>query len=770
MPSLIPGYEYDIFISYRQKDNKYDGWVTEFVDNLKRELESTFKDEVSVYIDINPHDGLLETHDVDASLKKKLNCLVFMPILSRTYCDPRSFAWKHEFKAFVELASQDQFGLKVKLPNGNVASRVLPIRIYDLDSVDIKLCESALGGVLRGVEFIYAEPGVNRPLKSDDDEKINLNKTKYRNQINKVGNAIKEVISGLMTEPIELVQQVNENREPLKEVRKEEKQLINKTTAISNKIKLLSGASILAILVIAGIIAYPKIFKSDKLESPDGRISISIMPFQNMTNDTTWNVWQGGIQDMLVAYLSNSPDELKVRQIESINNLIRSKGIDNYSSITPSVANSISQKLNSEVFICGSIKQAGSKIRLNAQLIETKTEEVLKSFEIDGPYGEEVIFDMTDSLRKSITDFLIISKWEEKVDPEIKHFATTKSPEAYKYFIYGHIAFHKNDLATAIKFYSQALAIDSNFTYATLHVAWSYRSLGQYEEGKKWCLKAYENKTPMSISHKIYTNFVYAVFFETPHEAIKYLKQIQEINDQWIHNWYNMGWNYFSLGQYDKAITVHEKSFELCKKMGIKPWFALCYTSLGRAYHKTGQYRKEKELYKKGEQDFPDDPLIIYRQAILSLTLGDLKAANGYLEKYVSVRKENIASEADLATSLAGIYSEADKLDKAEEYYRQALSLDPESPDILNNLAYFLVDKDRNINEGLKLADKALELSPEKYNYLDTKGWGLYKQRKYQDALDILLKSWDLRRQKAIYDHIAYLHLEAAKKAVASQK
>jgi len=25
MPSIIPGYEYDIFISYRQKDNKRDG-------------------------------------------------------------------------------------------------------------------------------------------------------------------------------------------------------------------------------------------------------------------------------------------------------------------------------------------------------------------------------------------------------------------------------------------------------------------------------------------------------------------------------------------------------------------------------------------------------------------------------------------------------------------------------------------------------------------------------------------------------------------------
>jgi hypothetical protein len=130
MASLISGYEYDIFISYRQKDNKNDGWVTEFVDNLKGELESTFKEEINVYFDINPHDGLLETHDVDASLKDKLKCLVFIPIISRTYCDPKSFAWEHEFKAFVEQASLDKFGLKVKLPNGNVANRVLPVSVF----------------------------------------------------------------------------------------------------------------------------------------------------------------------------------------------------------------------------------------------------------------------------------------------------------------------------------------------------------------------------------------------------------------------------------------------------------------------------------------------------------------------------------------------------------------------------------------------------------------------------------------------------------------
>jgi hypothetical protein len=200
MTSIVPGYEYDIFISYRQKDNKYDGWVTEFVDNLKRELEATIKEEVSVYFDLNPDDGLLETHDVDASLKEKLRCLVFIPVISQTYCDPKSFAWDQEFKAFIEEASKDQYGLKIILPNSNVASRVLPIRIHDLDTEDIKLCESVLGGILRGVEFIYKSPGVNRPLRAREDKlHDNMNKTVYRDQINKVANAIKELVSGIRT-------------------------------------------------------------------------------------------------------------------------------------------------------------------------------------------------------------------------------------------------------------------------------------------------------------------------------------------------------------------------------------------------------------------------------------------------------------------------------------------------------------------------------------------------------------------------------------------
>jgi TolB-like protein len=197
MPSILPGYEYDIFISYRQKDNKYDGWVTEFVNKLRREIEATFKEEISVYFDINTSDGLLETHNVDASLKEKLKCLVFIPVISQTYCDPKSFAWQNELCAFNKWVKSEKYGRDIRLTSGNVASRILPVKIHDLNEEDTKLLETELGGVLRAIEFIFKSPGVNRPLTPSDNPDKNQNQTFYRDQINKVANSIQEIIKGI---------------------------------------------------------------------------------------------------------------------------------------------------------------------------------------------------------------------------------------------------------------------------------------------------------------------------------------------------------------------------------------------------------------------------------------------------------------------------------------------------------------------------------------------------------------------------------------------
>ena len=45
--------------------------------------------------------------------------------------------------------------------------------IHDLDAEDKATLENEIGGVLRAIEFIYKEPGVNRPLKSFDNKSDN---------------------------------------------------------------------------------------------------------------------------------------------------------------------------------------------------------------------------------------------------------------------------------------------------------------------------------------------------------------------------------------------------------------------------------------------------------------------------------------------------------------------------------------------------------------------------------------------------------------------
>ncbi len=258
MPSIIPGYAYDIFISYRQKDNKYDGWITEFVANLKKELEATFKEDISIYFDENPHDGLLETHDVDSSLKEKLKCLIFIPIISQTYCDPKSFAWNDEFRAFLKTAAADAYGLKIRIPNGNTASRVLPIRIHELDSTDKKLLETELQGPLRAIDFTFQSAGVNRPLRPKDDESSKgQTQNAYRDQINKTANAIKEIIAGLQgagvsPSPLESVE-VNKESNPAEVQRSRAKTKRNFRIPAVNPLlgfKLLSIAAIVAFVAM----------------------------------------------------------------------------------------------------------------------------------------------------------------------------------------------------------------------------------------------------------------------------------------------------------------------------------------------------------------------------------------------------------------------------------------------------------------------------------------------------------------------------------------
>jgi adenylate cyclase len=449
MASLIEGYNYDIFISYRQKDNKGDKWVSEFVEALKTELESTFKEEVSVYFDINPYDGLLETHDVDESLKEKLQCLIFIPIISRTYCDPKSFAWEHEFRAFIKEASNDQFGLKVKLPNGNVASRVLPVLIHDLDKEDISQCESVLGSVLRGIEFIYKEAGIDKPLAPDDDEKKNLNNTKYRIQIVKVAHAIKEIMTALKG-----YEQVHE---PLpREVAKPELENVK-----TNRIKILAGSIFIMAVIVLGIIFIPKFLNpKEELEK-----SIAVLPFVNLSNDPEQEYFSAGLVDEIFDRLCRIGD-LKV---------ISRTSSDRFKDSDLSLKE-IGLQLGASAIMEGSVQKSGNRIRIAVQLIDTESDTHMWSKIFNQDFSD--IFSIYIQVAEAVAgEMNAVITPEEKQMIEKKPTDNLDAYEAWMKGLFYLQKFTPESLDSAMHYFELAKEIDPDhvFAYTGIYAVWLFR-------------------------------------------------------------------------------------------------------------------------------------------------------------------------------------------------------------------------------------------------------------------------------------------------------
>jgi TolB-like protein len=450
MSSILPGYEYDIFISYRQKDNNLDGWVTEFVNTLKNEIDATFKEDISIYFDENLHDGLLETHDVDLSLSDKVKALIFIPIVSQTYCDPNGFAWQKEFLAFRDFAREDKLGLDIKLPNGNVAKRILPVRIHDIDQADQDLYEEEVGGVMRSIDFIYNSPGVNRSLRSvEEHPQDNLNKTIYRDQINKVANGIKELISSVKPPPGSI-------REFKSEQRPEDQTKSNKKF----RLPVIIGLFLIALLLFI-FKPWQSFTASDSLKLINK--SIAVLPFKDLSPDQDKEYLGEGIAVEIINDLKTLPGLKVIGRTSSFS--FRGKDVD---LIT------IGKELGVHYLLEGSIQQEGSVMRVTANLIDSDNGSSIWTYTEDKKMTSilaiqnEIAGDLAEMFNETRNKERIID-----VKPEVQDLYFLA-----KYYGLGYDLFTKDNTLKSINYYKQAIALDSGFSRAFSGLAYIYALSG----------------------------------------------------------------------------------------------------------------------------------------------------------------------------------------------------------------------------------------------------------------------------------------------------
>ena len=534
-----------------------------------------------------------------------------------------------------------------------------------------------------------------------------------------------------------------------------------------------TGIVILILLLgTGGYFIYSKFHRTDwtdDLVSSDGSIPIAVMPFQNLTKDTIWNIWQEGIQSRLISSLANNP-ALKVKPQDIINTLLQINGQDNFAIISPSVKRNISRKIDANLYLNGSIREANSIISIDAQLVSTKTDEVIKSFKLEGYLKEKDAFQLADTLSQRLMNFLLISKLANeyhlfnRISIDIRSLFS-RSAEEYRYCYYGDKALTKGDNELAISWYKKALEIDSNAFGPMIGLSSAYGNSGQLEEDFKWVLKYYKMKDRWPVDQQLYASWAYAYSFEPPEEGIKYLKQLQDLSGTHIMG-YLIGYSYCKIRQYEKAIPEFENYLKMSRKFGKEflenNW---AFPHLAEAYNKTGQYNKERKVIREWERYNPDDIAILHQKASMSLSEKDPARAEKYIEKFRSAyRKNGSSSEADITEGVGRIYYDTGIMDKAEGYYRNALLMDPDNPARLYRFACFLTETDRSLDEVSQLMDRAMKFAKNRvdyYNYLDEKGWGLYKQGRYIEALTIIEKAWDEAPFKL---YLIRYHLEEVRK------
>jgi tetratricopeptide (TPR) repeat protein len=109
---------------------------------------------------------------------------------------------------------------------------------------------------------------------------------------------------------------------------------------------------------------------------------------------------------------------------------------------------------------------------------------------------------------------------------------------------------------------------------------------------------------------------------------------------------------------------------------------------------------------------------------------------------------------------LKGALAERQKhYEPAEQFFRQALELDPTSAMTLNYLGYMLADKGVRLPEALKLIRKAVEIDPMNGAYLDSLGWAYFKLGQYEEAEENLRQAVDRdQTDPAVHDHLGELY------------
>ena len=150
------------------------------------------------------------------------------------------------------------------------------------------------------------------------------------------------------------------------------------------------------------------------------------------------------------------------------------------------------------------------------------------------------------------------------------------------------------------------------------------------------------------------------------------------------------------------------------------------------------------ELLKTSENAldvFPNKAIAHYMNGIALEGLEKSRDAIFSFEQALMMSSKNPRLQLDIHTRLGTAYFSTKNYPKSDNSFEEALKLNPEAPDVLNNYSYYLSVRGEKLEKAKEMSAKSNELVPNQPSLQDTYGWILYKMKDYKKAKEWIGKA-----------------------------
>jgi tetratricopeptide (TPR) repeat protein len=159
---------------------------------------------------------------------------------------------------------------------------------------------------------------------------------------------------------------------------------------------------------------------------------------------------------------------------------------------------------------------------------------------------------------------------------------------------------------------------------------------------------------------------------------------------------------------------------------------------------------------------------LLYISALYNQAKRGREAMAAANEAYALAQGEERKQIAKL--TLATAQHQAGEFAAAETTLREILKQTPGNPIALNNLGYFLLERNERFDEALKLIQQAVKIDPTNPSYLDSLGWAYFKLGKYDEAEKYLRDAARRSPDSAtIYEHLGDVYQKQNKTDLAKK-